>query len=314
MSWKILITDGFESAGIEALKKNGFLVEEIKLNPDDLRTKLPSFQGIIVRSATKVRADLIDHCPDLKFIARAGVGLDNIDVIHAQQKNIAILNTPASSSRSVAELAMSHMLCISRGLQISNRALKDKESFQTYKKQLSGSRELKNRTLLLIGLGRIGRELAKIALGFEMHVIAHDPFIKSAFLEMDIHKHRFQLEIPLVSFEDGLKKADYISIHSPYDGNTILDAEAFSKMKKGMHIINTSRGENMDEDALLEAIESGIVSAAGLDVFMGEPDINPKLLLHPKISITPHIGASTYDAQLRIAEELVEKIIHLKNS
>ncbi len=314
MSWNILITDGFEESGQIALLKNGFQVDVLKLSLPELQEKLPHYQGIIVRSATKVRSDLIDKCPDLKFIARAGVGLDNIDVIHAQQKNIAVLNTPAASSRSVAELAMAHMMSLCRGLQISNRLLKDPDSFQTLKKQLSGTYELKHRTLMLIGLGRIGRELAKIALGLEMHVIAHDPFIKSAFLEMDINRHRFQLEIPLVTMEEGLAKSDFISIHSPYDGNTILDASAFSKMKKGMCIINTSRGENIDENALLEAMDSGIVAAAGLDVFNDEPNINPKLSHHLKVSLTPHIGASTLDAQLRIAEELVEKIIQLKNS
>lgn len=313
MSWKIIITDGLEESGIASLRNHGFIVDIKNLNPQELVEQLPEYHGIIVRSATKVRADLIDLCPNLKFIARGGVGLDNIDVIHAQQKGIQVINTPASSSRSVSELAMAHMMGLTRGLQISNRNLKDKDSFISLKKSQANSGELQGRTLLLIGLGRIGRELAKMALGIEMQVIACDPFIKSAVIEMDIHKHKFQIELDLVSMDEGLARADYISIHSPYDGNKILDESSFIKMKRGVIIINTSRGNNIDEAALLKAIESGQVKGAGLDVFESEPDFNPAFVNHPNISITPHIGASTSDAQQRIAGELVEKIILLMN-
>ena len=309
MSWKILITDGLEESGIASLRSHGFIVDVNSLNPQDLLIQLPAYDGIIVRSATKIRTDLIDSCPNLKFIARGGVGLDNIDVIHAQQKGIQVINTPASSSRSVAELAMAHMLGLTRGLQNSNRALIDKASFISLKKNQAISGELKTRTLLLIGLGRIGRELAKMALGMDMTVIACDPFIKSAIIDMDIRKHKFEIEIDLVSMDEGLSRADYISIHSPYDGKKILDELSFAKMKRGVFIINTSRGDNIDEAALLKSIDSGIVAGAGLDVFEKEPDINPAFINHTKISITPHIGASTIDAQQRIAEELVEKIV-----
>lgn len=311
MSWNILITDGLEESGIAALRNHGFTVDVKSLNPVELFEELPGYDGIIVRSATKVRTELIDHCPKLKFIARGGVGLDNIDVIHAQQKGIQVINTPASSSRSVAELAMAHMLSITRNLQNSNRNLLNNERFISLKKSMSKAGELKGRTLLLIGLGRIGRELAKMALGFEMKVIACDPFIKSALIDMDIAKHKFQVEIELISLDEGLARADYISMHSPYDGNKILNQESFGKMKKGVFIINTSRGDNIDEGALLKAIDEGVVAGAGLDVFEKEPDFNPAFINHPKISITPHIGASTIDAQLRIAEELVEKIVQL---
>lgn len=309
---KILITDGLEETGISGLRTHGFTVDVKSLNPQELFEQLPNYDGIIVRSATKVRAELIDHCPNLKFIARGGVGLDNIDVIHAQQKGIQVINTPAASSRSVAELAMAHMLGLTRGLQICNRSLKDKDSFISLKKSQANSGELKDRTLLLIGMGKIGRELAKMALGLEMQVIAYDPFIKTAVIEMNIRRHTFEIEIELVSLETGLARADYISLHSPYDGKKILDEHSFKLMKKGVFIINTSRGENIDEASLMQSIETGIVKGAGLDVFESEPDIHQSLINHPNISITPHIGASTTDAQQRIAEELVLKIMKLK--
>lgn len=312
MSWSVLITDGLEESGVKALREHGFIVDVKSYNTDQLFENLPSYQGIIVRSATKVRADLIDHCPQLKFIARGGVGLDNIDVIHAQQKGIHVINTPASSSRSVAELALAHILCLTRGLQNTNRNLTDKDSFISLKKSQANAGEIKDRTLFLIGMGRIGRELANMALGCGMHVIACDPFIKHAIIEMNISKHRFEIEIELVTLDEGLARADYISLHSPYDGKKILDESSFQKMKQGVYIINTSRGDNIDETALLKAIESGIVRGAGLDVFESEPAINPAILNHPNICVSPHIGASTLDAQLRISTELVSKIVDLK--
>ncbi|MGB4969471.1 MAG: NAD(P)-dependent oxidoreductase [Saprospiraceae bacterium] len=312
MSWKLLISDGLEESGIKALQNQGFIVDVKQFNPEELKINLPLYDGIIVRSATKVRADLMDLCPNLKFIARGGVGLDNIDVSHAQNRGILVINTPASSSRSVAELAMAHILCISRSLQISNRSMIDKESFIDLKKRLSNSYELQGRTLLLIGMGRIGRELAKMAIGNGMHVIATDPFIERAEIAFNIAEQAFKINIKLVSLEIGLKQADYISIHSPYNGNKILDESQFLQMKKGVCIINTSRGENINEIALLQAIDSGIVRAVGLDVFENEPNINAEILKNPFISMSPHIGASTLDAQQRIAQELVDKIVTLK--
>lgn len=309
MSKNILITDGLDESGILALRNHGFIVDVMNLNSEELIDQLPGYQGIIVRSATKVRKALIDNCPNLKFIARGGVGMDNIDVDYAQQKGIQVINTPASSSRSVAELAMAHMLSVTRGLQNSNRHLKDKESFITLKKKQAQSGELQGRTLLLIGMGRIGRELTKMAIGFEMKVIACDPFISNVFIDIDLLNHTFKIEIEMVTLDEGFARADYISIHSPYNGNTILDEMSFTKMKRGVFIINTSRGENIDEAALIKAIEDGIVSGAGLDVFEAEPNINSAFINHPNISVTPHIGASTIDAQRRIAEELVEKIV-----
>lgn len=314
MSWKILITDGFEESGINSLIQNGFEVESLTLNPQQLLEILPGYNGIIVRSATKVRTDLIEKCSQLKFIARAGVGMDNIDVDFAKSKSIAVLNTPSSSSRSVAELAMAHMFSLTRGLQQSNRNLKDQATFKSLKKSLSSSNELQGKTLLLVGMGRIGRELAKMALGIGMKVIASDPFIKTASVEFKIQDKIIEIDIPLFSLDEALSQADYISLHSPYTGQELIGASNLHLLKASAFIINTSRGNNINEEVLLDALNSGKIAGAGLDVFHNEPEVNPALLNHPLVSVTPHIGASTNEAQLRIAEELVQQITELYQS
>lgn len=311
MSWKILVTDGLEESGIHALKGHGFTVDLKKLEAAELPNELINYQGIIVRSATKLRQDLINSCPNLKFIARAGVGMDNIDIDAARAKGIKVINTPASSSRSVAELSMAHIYNLSRNLQLSNRNLKDKSSFVELKKSLSKATELKGKTLLIIGMGRIGRELGLLALGSGMKILAHDPFINQVSLNFELQGQTLLIAVPMVSLDEGLPEADYVSMHSPFDGNQILTKARFALMKKTACVINTSRGENLDETALLDALNSDQLAGAGLDVFQNEPDVNPLLISHPKISVSPHIGASTLDAQQRIAEELVTQIVSL---
>lgn len=308
MSWKILVNDGMEEEGILALRAFGFEVDGEPISQEHLKSKLQNYDGIIVRSATKVRKDLIEICPNLKFIARGGVGMDNIDVEYAKSKNIQVINTPAASSRSVAELAMAHILSCTRGLFISSRELNSDENFVKLKKQMSSFQEVKSKKLFLIGFGRIGRELSKMALGAEMEVIVHDPYIKIAEIELDIMGKKFNVNLPLVDLDEGLQQADYISIHTPFSGNPILSKREFGLMKKNVILINTSRGENIDESTLIEALESGKVQAAGLDVFQNEPNISLSILKQRNVGVTPHIGASTKEAQARIAIELVEKI------
>lgn len=305
---KILVNDGMEESGIEALRQHGFEVITQKIAQEDLFNELQQFDGIIVRSATKVRKELIDACPQLKFIARGGVGMDNIDVEYARSKNIVVINTPASSSRSVAELAMVHLLACTRGLASSIRSVHDASSFQATKKTLSECREIKGKNLLLLGFGRIGSELAKMALGSEMNILVFDPFIEQASVEINIGSHKIVVKPEMIEFGEGLARADYISLHAPFSGQAILNEQAFEKMKSGVIIINTSRGENIDEAALINNLNSGKVRAAGLDVFQNEPNINPEIIQHPNVCISPHIGASTQEAQAKIAEELVEKI------
>ena len=314
MSWKILINDGMEESGVNALKSLGFEVDTQKIPQEELSQKLQDYQGIIVRSATKVRKELIDICPGLKFIARGGVGMDNIDVSHAREKGIAVINTPAASSRSVAELAMAHLLSITRGLQDSNRQFSGGDQFSALKKKWSTCSELQGKTLLLLGFGRIGSELAKMATAMGMTVIVNDPYVEKAILKIKLGTQEVEIQLQMVSREEGLPLADYVSLHTPYTGSALLGMDEFAIMKKGCFVVNTSRGENIDEDALLHALDSGIVSAAGLDVFQNEPHIKEALIHHPKICTSAHIGASTLEAQERIAGELVDKINALFHS
>ena len=308
MAWNILINDGMEESGIQALREAGFEISTHKLDAAQLMDRLKDYQGIVIRSATQVRQELIDAAPGLKFIARGGVGLDNVDVRYAESKGIRVINTPAASSRSVAELALGHMLSLSRGLQEAQRNLKDAESFKNLKKKYGNASELSGKVLLLIGCGRIGRELARMAIGLGMEPRVYDPFVEEIVLDLRLASQEISLHLPLVSLEEGLREADFISLHAPYTGKALLSDAEFTAMKKTAYVINTSRGENMDEAALLRALENGNIAGAGLDVFQGEPHILPELLNHPAISISPHIGASTSEAQGRIAAELVERI------
>jgi len=314
MSWKILINDGMEESGVNALKSLGFEVDTQKIPQEELSHKLQDYQGIIVRSATKVRQELIDICPGLKFIARGGVGMDNIDVSYAKEKGIAVINTPAASSRSVAELAMAHLLSITRGLQDANRQFSGGDQFSALKKKWSTCSELQGKTLLLLGFGRIGSELAKMATAMGMTVIVNDPYVEKAILKIKLGAQEVEIQLQMVSREEGLPLADYVSLHTPYTGSALLGKDEFAIMKKGCFVVNTSRGENIDEEALLNALDSGIVSAAGLDVFQNEPHIKEALVHHPKICTSAHIGASTLEAQERIAGELVDKINALFHS
>ncbi|MFZ1513964.1 MAG: D-2-hydroxyacid dehydrogenase [Saprospiraceae bacterium] len=314
MSWKILINDGMEESGVNALKSLGFEVDTQKIPQEELSHKLQDYQGIIVRSATKVRQELMDVCPGLKFIARGGVGMDNIDVSYAKEKGIAVINTPAASSRSVAELAMAHLLSITRGLQDANRQFSGGDQFSALKKKWSTCSELQGKTLLLLGFGRIGSELAKMATAMGMTVIVNDPYVEKAILKIKLGTQEVEIQLQMVSREEGLPLADYVSLHTPYTGSALLGKDEFAIMKKGCFVVNTSRGENIDEEALLNALDSGIVSAAGLDVFQNEPHIKEALVHHPKICTSAHIGASTLEAQERIAGELVDKINALFHS
>jgi D-3-phosphoglycerate dehydrogenase len=310
---KILINDGIHPSGRQKLIDAGHEVQDTKIAQEDLIAQLPSFDAICVRSATKVREDLISSCPNLKIIGRGGVGLDNIDVDFAKSKGVNVINTPAASSRSVAELAFAHMLSLSRFLYKSNRHMpSDGDSeFKTLKKSFSKGVELGGKTLGLIGIGRIGQETAKIALGMGMNVVVVDPFVDHASLTMEVAGHKIKHDIKTVPMDTMLAQADFISLHIPFTGNPVLSTSEFSKMKDGVMIVNASRGGTIDESALLEAINSGKVSAAGLDVFENEPSPRKEILAHPNISLTPHIGASTGEAQEKIGLELADQIIEL---
>ena len=270
--------------------------------------------GLLVRSATQVRKDLIDTCPSLKFIGRGGVGMDNIDVAYAKEKGLHVINTPAASSESVAELVFAHLFGGVRFLYDANRnmPLEGDSKFKQLKKAYAGGSELRGKTLGVIGFGRIGQATAKIALGIGMKVIYYDPFIERAFVTVPFYDGQsVSFNFNSISKEEVLKSADFITLHVPAQKEYIICKNEFSIMKNGVGLVNAARGGVIDEVALVEALESGKVSFAGLDVFESEPNPEIKILMHPQISLTPHIGAATGEAQDRIGSELASQIIAL---
>lgn len=310
---RILINDGIDPTGEQMLRDAGHDVTTTTIAQADLIQKLPAYDAICVRSATKVRKELIDACPGLKAICRGGVGLDNIDVDHARSKGIAVINTPAASSRSVAELAFAHLFSIARSLHLSNRAMPSKgdTEFNALKKSYSKGFELYGRTLGVIGLGRIGQETAQLALSVGMHVLAVDPYVDSVQLTIGGPAASMQHTISTVSMDKMLQSADAITLHIPFLGAPALSSAEFDKMKDGAILINCSRGGTVDEDAMLAALNSGKLAAAGIDVYENEPQPRKEILNHPRISLTPHTGASTEEAQTKIGKELAEQLIAL---
>ncbi len=307
---KILANDGIEAEAKSMLETAGFHVETVKVAQADLIKELPKYEVITVRSATQVRKELIDACPNLKVIARGGVGVDNIDVDYAKSKGINVITTPAASSRSVAELALAHILSLSRFVHNANRDMATGD-FKKLKNNYATGIELKGKTIGIIGFGRIGQELAKLAMGIGMKVVYSDPILPEAQLEMDVyttHEVKLSVKLHASSFDDILTHSDFISVHTPALKKPLIGAEELAKMKQGAIIINCARGGVIDEAALLDALNSGQIGGAGLDAFMNEPTPLPALLNHARISVSPHIGASTNEAQKNIGKELAEKI------
>lgn len=308
---RVLINDGIDPAGEQMLRDAGYDVVNKTIPQDQLAKELPAFDAICVRSATKVRKDLIDACPNLKAICRGGVGLDNIDVDHAKSRGIAVINTPAASSRSVAELAFAHLLSLARFLHTSNRQMPvvgDTE-FNSLKKSFSQGFELYGKTLGVIGFGRIGQETAKVGLSLGMKVLAVDPYISEATLTIGGPQVNASITIKTVDMDHMLAHADVITLHVPFTGAPVLSTDEFNKMKNGTVLINASRGGTVDEDAMMEALNSGKLLAAGLDVFTTEPKPRKDILSHPNVSLSPHTGASTDEAQTKIGAELAEQLI-----
>ncbi|MFP9117933.1 D-2-hydroxyacid dehydrogenase [Flavobacterium sp. RNTU_13] len=314
---KILANDGISKAGLIALEDAGYEVITTKVAQEQVANYINTndVAVILVRSATKVRKDIIDACPGLKIIGRGGVGMDNIDVEYARENGIHVINTPASSSDSVAELVFAHLFSGVRFLYDSNRQmpLEGDTNFEGLKKAYANGTELRGKTLGIIGFGRIGRSVARMALGLGMRVVATDKFVDEAEVRVDFYNGQFiNVAIKTEPVEDILKEADFISLHVPAqkEGYVIGKAE-FETMKDGVGIVNASRGGIIDEVALLAALDSGKVSFAGLDVFEDEPKPAVQVLMHPKVSLTPHIGAATLEAQDRIGTELAEQICSL---
>ncbi|WP_335975806.1 D-2-hydroxyacid dehydrogenase [Gaetbulibacter jejuensis] len=313
---KILANDGVSQSGIDALENAGFEVNTTTVAQEQLANYLNDNQidVLLVRSATKVRKDIIDNCPNLKIIGRGGVGMDNIDVDYARSKGIHVINTPAASSHSVAELVFAHLLGLSRFLHQSNRdmPLEGDSNFKGLKKNYSKGTELKGKTIGVIGFGRIGQATAKVALGLGMKVLAFDPFIEKTDLELEFFDgQKLSFEIKTISKEDVLKQSDFITLHVPAQKDYVIDKAEFDTMKNGVIIANAARGGVINEVALVEAITSGKVASAALDVFEKEPKPEIQLLMNPSLSLTPHTGAATNEAQDRIGTELATQIIEL---
>lgn len=310
---KILANDGMEEEGIKLLEKAGFIVVTEKVEQDELAEAINEndYVALTVRSATKVNKALIDECPSLRVIARGGVGMDNIDVEYAKSKNIQVVNTPAASSLSVAELVIAHIFSMARFLHQSNRNMpvQGQKDFAQLKKAYSKGIELTGKTIGIIGFGRIGQSVAALGLGLGVKVLAFDPYISDTNIELIIPgASKIKVPITTVTLDEVLKNSDFITLHVP--GGEVITESEIKKMKKGVMLVNASRGGVINEDALLKGLDSGHVSHAALDVFKGEPSPRKEILQHPKISLSPHIGGSTEEAQQRIGIELAEKIIH----
>ena len=313
---KVLANDGISESGILALQKGGFEVITTKVAQEQVANFVNenNVSVVLVRSATKVRKDIIDACPGLKIIGRGGVGMDNIDVEYAKSKGIHVINTPASSSESVAELVFAHLLSGVRFLHDSNRnmPLEGETNFNGLKKAYADGVELRGKTLGIVGIGRIGQATAKMALGLGMKVIATDGFIPSIDVKVEFFDGQsITTNIVTQSLESLFKESDFITLHVPAQDGYIVDEAALAIMKDGVGIVNCARGGVIDEVALIKALDSGKVSFAGLDVFESEPKPELTILMHPKISLTPHIGAATGEAQDRIGTELASQIISI---
>lgn len=313
---KILANDGVSQSGIDVLTEGGFEVITTNVAQEQLINYINEnkITVLLVRSATTARKDLIDSCPSLKIIGRGGVGMDNIDVEYAREKGLSVINTPAASSSSVAELVFAHLFGGVRFLYDSNRnmPLEGESNFKDLKKAYAKGIELRGKTIGIIGFGRIGQEVAKIGLGLGMNVVAADKYMDSAEIEVSLYNGAsLKVSIETISMESVLEQSDFISLHVPAQKDYVIGSKEFGMMKDGSAIINAARGGVIDEVALVSALDTNKLAFACLDTFENEPKPEVKLLMHPKISLTPHIGAATLEAQDRIGEELGQQIISI---
>ena len=316
---KILANDGMSKSGIEALKKAGMDISTEKVPQEGLIDHINAngIDVILVRSATKVRKDIIDACPSIKIIGRGGVGMDNIDVEYAREKGIHVINTPGASSHSVAELVFAHFFGMARFLHDSNRnmPLEGDTNFAGLKKNYEKGIELKGKTLGIIGFGRIGKETARIALGLGMNVITNDKYETPQHIDIEFFDgQKVSFDIKRVDMEELLKQSDLISLHVPSQPEYVIGEKEIALMKDGAMLVNAARGGVVDEVAIVNALEKGKLRGAALDVFEKEPTPAIQILMNPGLSLTPHIGAATLEAQDRIGTELAEQIIELSKS
>ncbi|SEH54160.1 D-2-hydroxyacid dehydrogenase [Epilithonimonas hominis] len=314
----VLANDGISEKGIQLLKEADITVLDARVSAEHLSNFINenNVDVLLVRSATQVRKNLIDECPNLKIIGRGGVGMDNIDVDYAIDKGIYIINTPKASCKSVAELVFAHFFSLARFLHESNRLmpLEGDTKFNTLKKSFNNATELSGKTLGVIGMGNIGLEVIKIGISLGMSIVAYNRTPKTENVKISFFDGQsLHFEIKSVNLDEVLKKSDFISINISNTEEYFIDNEQIARMKEGVFIANTARGGVLNEVALIDAIERGKVAGAALDVFENEPNPEIEILMNPALSLSPHIGGNTLEAQNRIAEELAEQIIKIKD-
>jgi D-3-phosphoglycerate dehydrogenase / 2-oxoglutarate reductase len=307
---KILANDDIHPDGKLLLEEAGYEVVTDKIPQADLAAQIGNFDILLVRSATKVTKEIIDAGKKLKIIGRGGVGMDNIDVEYAKSKGIKVINTPKSSSRAVAEMALAHIFSLARFLHNSNREMPTGD-FKNLKKNYGEGIQVSGCNLGIIGFGRIGQEVAKMGLGLGMKIYAYDPYVQQAEIGIQLGEDtslKLSVTIQTVSMDKLLKHADFITIHVG-GSNPLIGSQELKQMKDGVFLINTARGGVIDEDVLLQGLDSGKIAGAGIDVYLNEPNPRQDLLNHPKVSMTPHTGAGTVQAQSYIGMELADQII-----
>ena len=314
----VLANDGISEKGIQLLKEADITVLDARVSAEHLSNFINenNVDVLLVRSATQVRKNLIDECPNLKIIGRGGVGMDNIDVDYAIDKGIYIINSPKASCKSVAELVFAHFFSLARFLHESNRLmpLEGETKFNTLKKSFNNATELSGKTLGVIGMGNIGLEVIKIGICLGMSIVAYNRTPKTENVKISFFDGQsLHFEIKSVNLDEVLKKSDFISINISIAEKYFIDNEQIAMMKEGVFIANTARGGVLNEVALIDAIERGKVAGAALDVFENEPNPEIEILMNPALSLSPHIGGNTREAQNRIAEELAEQIIKIKD-
>jgi D-3-phosphoglycerate dehydrogenase len=311
----ILANDGIANSGKILLEQAGHKVVTETVAQENLVDAInnENYEVVLVRSATTIRKEVMDACPNLKMIGRGGVGMDNIDVEYGRSKGLHVFNTPAASSQSVAELVMTQLFSLVRMTYDANKEMpvSGATSFKVLKKKYGKGVELRGKTLGIIGFGRIGQSVAQYAIGCGMHVIAHDPFVANADIKLSLQGQSVTVSIATIGMEELLSSSDFISIHVPKqaDGSAVIGAAELAKMQDGAYLVNIARGGVINESDLLAALDSGKVAGCALDVFENEPTPNDALLKHSKIASTPHVGAATLEAQDRIGEELANFII-----
>jgi D-3-phosphoglycerate dehydrogenase len=306
----ILVNDSFHSGGLKLLESKGFSLFKGNYEGEELVRFINenNISILLVRSATKVNRKVIEACKTLKYIGRGGVGMDNVDEAACKEKGIMAFNTPGGSTTAVAEMVFAHLLSLYRFISPSNHLIKeDISKVKSLKKEFSHGQELKGKTIGIWGTGRIGTEVARLALSFGMNVLAYHKSNSEMSVEFEIRGKKMEVIIPISSLDEFLQDSDIISLHIPHHDSAVITANVISKMKSGVVFLNTSRSSNVDEEALLKAIESGKISKAGLDVFSSK--LNSELLKHPNVSVTPHLGASTVEGQEKISMELARKIL-----